>query len=267
MYFNSFDVCENYDQVVSASMPYYGSIHQAISFEVAKCIRPFDSVIEIGCGTGTLAKKLVNVFESSFDLYLIDSSRHMLDVAERRLQASRSDVRLEYVISDMHYIDWSVFDIRRISCIYEVMCLSHAKDILSLKQILSSAKSVMAKGGTIIIGEKMIGQTSEARECFHAMIDVRIEILARQSGLGPEYAERLKRHLIYEDQYYDMYTWSCLLQELGFEVKKLYGIPLHTNQIDENEFLESNCLVELEPASHLYRDVSMAIGVIVATRK
>ncbi len=89
-------VALNYDEQRKFFIPCYDYYYEtSISF-LSHCRNDFNSVLDLGAGTGLLTKHLFKEFPSAF-FTLIDISDKMLEIARLRFE---NNVNIEYIIAD-----------------------------------------------------------------------------------------------------------------------------------------------------------------------
>jgi ubiquinone/menaquinone biosynthesis C-methylase UbiE len=265
MYFQSADTCSNYDMVVSQSMPYYHDIQKTLTEEVLSVDTTEGDLLEFGCGTGTLATKIL---ESTINKYqnmiMVDSSKEMLLKASERVSKVKEKGKIDFIEADVESFLWTNSILGKISCAYEVMCFSHIADLSTLNKVLCTVKSKMLSNGKLIVAEKIRGQGFEAQECFKRMIDVRMDILLNKLGFTLDRVNRLREHLMYEDYYHNFSQWESILTDAGFKLIRAYGVPLNVENTTSQKFLSQTTLTELKYEKSSFRETSMAIGILVA---
>ena len=97
------------------------------------------SVLEIGCGTGQLARRLAAAFDH---VTALDFSEGMIAEARRR---TAPDTAIEYVCADM--FEWLARSSTRYDCIVTVATLHH----VDLRSALRTMASALKPGGRVLV--------------------------------------------------------------------------------------------------------------------
>ncbi|HEX2995869.1 MAG TPA: class I SAM-dependent methyltransferase, partial [Anaerolineales bacterium] len=87
---------QKFDHIIQQLIPYYDQMLQALISAL-----PFDAdspiqVLDLGCGTGTLAKQILNVFPNAH-VTCLDFSEQMIEMARVKLANFN---RVSYVVQD-----------------------------------------------------------------------------------------------------------------------------------------------------------------------
>ncbi len=92
-------VAENYDQEILKTFPRYDEMIEAL---VNAIPTDMDSprVLDLGCGTGNITKKVLEVFPNA-KITCLDISDKMIEISKEKL----SDYEIEYVLGDFTIID------------------------------------------------------------------------------------------------------------------------------------------------------------------
>jgi len=102
------DEAKEFDEIILNLIPYYKQMVEALVLSI-----PFDKeenieVIDLGCGTGTLASSIKQRFKNS-QITCLDIADNMISVAKTKLEKFR-DIR--YIVSDFYkfnfYKDYDV---------------------------------------------------------------------------------------------------------------------------------------------------------------
>lgn len=95
------EACE-FDQIILRLIPYYREMVEALVFAL-----PFGEdapirVLDLGCGTGTVAKRVLERFPSA-TVTCLDFSAKMIDMAKLKLAGYS---RTEYTVADFRDLSW-----------------------------------------------------------------------------------------------------------------------------------------------------------------
>ena len=97
-------------------------------------------ILDVGCGTGNVLKKLVS--NENLSLYGLDISEKMIEIAKKNLEN-----RAELKVGDSEYMPWGddSFDV--------IVCNASFHHYPNPKKVLLEMKRVLKSNGTLIIGD------------------------------------------------------------------------------------------------------------------
>jgi ubiquinone/menaquinone biosynthesis C-methylase UbiE len=97
-------------------------------------------ILDVGCGTGNVLKKLVS--NENLSLYGLDISEKMIEIAKKNLEN-----RAELKVGDSEYMPWEddSFDV--------IVCNASFHHYPNPKKVLLEMKRVLKSNGTLIIGD------------------------------------------------------------------------------------------------------------------
>ncbi len=145
---------ERYD--VGMSLLTLGTLTK-IKRQIAEHIHPGNQVLDLGCGTGTLAQMCI---ERGAVVTGVDANSGMLAVAKRN-SPSANYLNISLGNLDEHLGDES-FDIILSTLAFSE--LTRAERIHALKQI----KRILRNGGTVLIGDEIIPEKILAKWLYYA---------------------------------------------------------------------------------------------------
>lgn len=134
---------------------------------IAECVKPGDRVLDIGCGTGTLALRLLR--RGAF-VTGIDISAFMLETARKKAQEAGVDDRLALIKDSVtqlrKHATPSSFD-----CIVCTLVLGElSPDYVAF--IFDECLSLLAPGGQLMIGDEVWPQNRLTSVMFRAMLAI-----------------------------------------------------------------------------------------------
>ena len=147
---------ERYD--VGMSLLTLGSLTK-IKQQIAEQIHPGNKVLDLGCGTGTLAQMCI---ERGAQVTGVDGNSGMLDVAKRNSPLANF-LYMSLSNLDEHLQDES-FDIILSTLAFSE--LTRAERLHVLKQI----KRILKKGGKVLIGDEIIPEKFLAKCVYYAFM-------------------------------------------------------------------------------------------------
>jgi ubiquinone/menaquinone biosynthesis C-methylase UbiE len=115
-------------------------------------------VLELGCGTGTLANRIISSFPNAF-VYAIDFSPAMLEVAKEKIGSTERVKFLEKSIFDVAVDDFPFFDL-----IVSTFVLHNYDETLLYQSVFGKANKMLAVGGKLIYGDLISSPDESVRE-------------------------------------------------------------------------------------------------------
>ncbi len=195
---------QEFDAIIRRLIPYYeqmlDALIAALPFNKNQAIR----VIDLGCGTGTIAKRIKDVFPQA-TITCVDIAEKMLQVAQTKLGVGEN---VRYQIANFeHYEFDSVYDVA-ISSLSLHHLLSDDNKIKFYKKIYSC----LNPGGVFYNADNVLGSGSHLQGLYivkwreYMCLQVPIEEI-EQKWIPKHYVEDHPANLI------NQLTW---LQEIGF---------------------------------------------------
>jgi ubiquinone/menaquinone biosynthesis C-methylase UbiE len=128
-----------------------------IKQEISEHAKPGDKVLDLGCGTGTLAQMCI---EQGAEVTGVDANSGMLEVAKRN-SPSANYLNISLSNLDEHYSDES-FDIILSTLAFSE--LTRAERVHVMKQI----KKILKTGGKVLIGDEIIPENVFSKSFYYA---------------------------------------------------------------------------------------------------
>ena len=133
---------KEFDETIMKIIPYYDQMIRALTDSI-----PFDkhseiSIIDLGCGTGTVAKKISEKFPES-RIYCLDIASNMIDIARNKLAGHRDVEFLE--------CDFSTFKFdRKFDVVVSSLALHHLENDQSKKDFYKKIYDILTDSGLFI---------------------------------------------------------------------------------------------------------------------
>lgn len=96
------DEANEYDAIIPKLIPFYDEICTALIKALPFKDETPINVLDLGCGTGTIAKKIKIAFPNS-RISCLDFAPKMLQVAKNKLNEYKSDIK--YIVSDFNHLN------------------------------------------------------------------------------------------------------------------------------------------------------------------
>lgn len=155
-------VAKDFDNHVSASVPGYEWFHDYIVRLAEFYIEDNDSILDIGCSTGTLLRDIKrNLSNRDFYIAGVDKSSSMIELAKSNLQ----DPKVKFFDGDiLDFFDFTDSSMR-LSFITIVLTLQFLSYEDRLK-VLKTCRSRLKEGGVVVVVEKIIQEDGHMQKMF-----------------------------------------------------------------------------------------------------
>ena len=140
-----------FDNIIVKIIPYYDQMIQAlidsIQFDTFNKIR----IIDLGCGTGTIAKRLADKFPNS-KIVCLDIASKMIEIAKYKLQDHNNT---EFIVGDFSKIDFhEQFDV-----VVSSLALHHIQTDNEKKEFYSKIYTILTNSGQFINADVVLATT------------------------------------------------------------------------------------------------------------
>lgn len=155
-------VAKDFDNHVSASVPGYEWFHDYIVRLAEFYIEDNDSILDIGCSTGTLLRDIKrNLSNRDFYIAGVDKSSSMIELAKSNLQ----DPKVKFFDGDiLDFFDFTD-DSTKMSFITIVLTLQFLSYEDRLK-VLKTCHSRLKDSGVVVVVEKIIQEDGHMQKMF-----------------------------------------------------------------------------------------------------
>ena len=159
------EVANAFDDMVSRSVPNYFESQSAAIKIAAKYIKDGTHVIDIGCSTGTtlinLSDDLMNHNKNKVKYLGIDSSKDMIDIANRKIKKRKNNSKFKFIVDDFKEVKLNY----KISCYFMHFTLQFIRPI-ERQEVLRKIYYSLEKGGCIILLEKILSNDKYFNRTF-----------------------------------------------------------------------------------------------------
>jgi len=147
-----------FDEIILKLIPYYhemiDALITAIPFEVSEKIK----VIDLGCGTGTIAKKVKETYPNA-QITCVDLAENMIEMAKMKL-SPYSDIR--YHISDFnHFTFTDSYDVAISS-----LALHHLESDKDKQDFYSKIYHALSPGGVFYNADVVLASTPHLQDVY-----------------------------------------------------------------------------------------------------
>lgn len=149
---------EEFDTIIQKLIPYYDqmldALIYAIPFEESQAIR----VIDLGCGTGTIAKRVKSYYLKA-NITCLDIADNMLEMAKLKLK-NQSDIK--YISGNFETLEWpGTFD-----AVLSSLALHHLVTDADKQRFYKSACDHMNPGGVFINADVVLGSNEDVQAMY-----------------------------------------------------------------------------------------------------
>ncbi len=140
-----------FDDMIHRSVPMYGEIIRRQAQLVERCCRPGTRAYDLGCSTGNLAMALCKRMPAgTFEMVAVDSSRPMLDIFQKRLDAAGRSTDIIRLCDDIRQVNMERAGVVVVN--FTLQFLPPVDRDALLKRIYDS----LVPGGMLLFSEKTI---------------------------------------------------------------------------------------------------------------
>jgi tRNA (cmo5U34)-methyltransferase len=193
----------DYDRFIRTVIPHYETM-RAVQLELlARCLPPDGRVIDLGGGTGALARAVAEKFPAVC-VEIWDTDPAMLEVARERCAAFGD--RVQFVVRSF------AEPLPACDAVVACIALHHVKDMAAKGKIYTNIFQALRPGGIFANADCVMSKTSAVRAASY-------EGWARfmeEQGLSPADAQQQFAEWAKEDYYPPLATEMRLLAEAGF---------------------------------------------------
>lgn len=196
----------DYDRLVIRCLPEY----YLLMGIVIRAIRSSAKVIDLGCGTGNLAKLIFQAFPQ-VEIWGVDSSAEFLAIAREKCRGYNFRAILADIMS---------FDLERCEkdCIVSSFVIHHLKDCEKIRLFEEIYQSL--KSGGIFFNLDMVKPRNYRQAVSKFLYKM------KERGLSTEFIEVEKKEMVKRDQPVSLKKQKKWLEEIGFKFELLYNSGL-----------------------------------------
>jgi tRNA (cmo5U34)-methyltransferase len=152
-----------FDDMLHRSVPFYGEIERMVAETAADFAAPGTAIYDLGCSTCNTALRIAELLPAESDVRFVgvDSSPEMLDLARRKLTASRFPFPYELIHADLNHD----VEITNASAVLLVLTLQFIRP-LHRDRLVERIRRGLADEGCLILVEKVLGESSTFNRLF-----------------------------------------------------------------------------------------------------
>ena len=140
-----------FDSIIVKIIPYYDQMIQVLIDSVQFITYDNIRIIDLGCGTGSIAKKLADKFPNS-KIVCLDIASKMIEIAKYKLQDYKNT---EFIVGDFSKIDFhEQFDV-----VVSSLALHHIQTDNEKKEFYTRIYSILTNSGQFINADVVLATT------------------------------------------------------------------------------------------------------------
>jgi tRNA (cmo5U34)-methyltransferase len=192
----------NYDELVVKCLPEYYSLLEIVVGVIGNVC----GIVDLGCGTGNLAKLISQAF-SQAEVWGVDSSAEFLAIAREKCRG----YNFRAILADMIN-----FDLERCEqdCIVSSFTIHHLEDDEKVRLFRKIFRSLKPDG--IFINLDMV------RPRNYRQVVSKFLARMKESGLSTEFIEVEKKEMVERDRPVSLKKQKMWLEQIGFKFELLY---------------------------------------------
>ena len=155
-------VARDFDNHVSASVPGYEWFHDYIVRLAEFYIEDNDSILDIGCSTGTLLRDIkLKLPNRDFYMCGVDKSEAMIDIAKSNVKDLKSNFFTGDILEFFNMTDHSA-ELSFITIVLTLQFLSYEDRL----KVLKTCRSRLKDRGVVVVVEKIIQEDGHMQKMF-----------------------------------------------------------------------------------------------------
>ena len=195
-----------FDEIIVRLIPYYTELIQTLVDGIAFDRESKISVLDLGCGTGTLARRIADLFPQA-RFTMLDIAPNMIEKARQKM-SNRPDT--EYVVSDFTHYD---FPPERFDLVVSSLALHHAETDADKIDLYRRIYQTTRHNGQFLCFDITLGPTDHLIRFY---MDKWIEFMRKSCSEDDIQNIWLKSHRE-EDRPAPLAKHLKWLEEVGFE--------------------------------------------------
>jgi tRNA (cmo5U34)-methyltransferase len=149
---------KEFDEIIFKIIPYYSRMIEALMDSVHFSYDKSFRVIDLGCGTGTVAKRISEKFPNS-EIVCLDIASNMIDLAKQKL---KDHTNTRFITGDFSTFDFdSKFDL-----VVSSLALHHLENDHSKKQFYKKIYELLSDSGQFINADVILASTDFHQEVY-----------------------------------------------------------------------------------------------------
>lgn len=150
------DEAKFYDNIIKDLIPYYEQMIDAMVSCIPFSTNDYFSIVDLGCGTGTISKNIKDHFPNA-QITCVDISQNMLDIAKNKLG------------NDVSYLNANFYDFefpQKYDLIVSSLALHHLEDDNSKLEFYKKIYSSLEENGIFINIDVVLGSDNQIQDVY-----------------------------------------------------------------------------------------------------
>lgn len=211
---------DQFDSIIIKLIPYYEKMLSALIDSIHFSLDEEIRIIDLGCGTGTIAKRLSEKFPNA-KIVCLDIASNMIDIAKHKLSDHKNS---EFIVGDFSKIDFEEqFDI-----VVSSLALHHIESDEEKKAFFQKIYTILGKNGQFINADLVLASNDFLQNVY---LDRWIGFMNKSVSLE-EINNRWLVNYKNEDRPSRLVDQIHWLEEIGFNavdvVWKYYNFSVYT---------------------------------------
>jgi len=196
---------KEFDGVIVKLIPFYGEMLEALILAVPHPGKEKIRVVDLGSGTGTIAKKFLERYPNS-ELTCVDLVANMIETAKVKLAKYKN---VEYIVKDFYNFDFK----KKYDAVLTSLALHHLRNNNDKKKFFKKIFDALSKNGVFYNADVVLGSNETLQNLYmnkwKEFMQRKVSVSEIESKWTPKYED--------EDRPAKLLDQIKWLEELGFE--------------------------------------------------
>eukprot|EP00005_Dracoamoeba_jomungandri_P004398 CAMPEP_0174249922 /NCGR_PEP_ID=MMETSP0439-20130205/249_1 /TAXON_ID=0 /ORGANISM="Stereomyxa ramosa, Strain Chinc5" /LENGTH=274 /DNA_ID=CAMNT_0015329867 /DNA_START=6 /DNA_END=830 /DNA_ORIENTATION=+ len=270
-YFTQKEVAQVYDNYVGKNIPFYWDAMRFVADSLKETGVQFPAAkfVDLGTGTGNLAKTILQNVPDLSSVVLVDHSATMLEIAQKKLEA----LGYEATTSEESFLGgkWRQKDEQEgaePNLVTAFLTLDHIEEDDIFEQLFMDVFNFLPSGSIFALGEKCANKDdpdSPSWSSFMDMVEIREKHMLENSLKTPEETKAWKNHILTEDFIRPLSKVMSMLEKVGFEIAKVGGARL-PHDLDYDYFYNTLKVSAFDADEVRDSDFAYGIGIVICKK-
>lgn len=149
---------EEFDAIIQKLIPFYNEMLEALVLTIPHPKKENIIVADLGCGTGTIAKKVLEMYPNT-KLTCVDLASNMLETAKVKLKKYNN---VQYVVKDFYDFDFE----KKYDAILSSLALHHLKKNQDKKRFFKKIFDALKGGGVFYNADVVLGSNETLQNLY-----------------------------------------------------------------------------------------------------
>jgi len=196
---------KEFDKIIRKIIPFYNEMLEALLFAMPHPKSQKIKVADLGCGTGTIAKMILERHPNSI-LTCVDLAANMIETAKIKLGKYKN---VEYIVGDFHNFNFN----RKYDAVVTSLALHHLRNDNDKKKFFKKIFDALNKNGVFYNADVVLGSNETVQNLYinkwKEFMRRKVSVSEIESKWIPKYEE--------EDRPAKLIEQMKWLEEIGFE--------------------------------------------------